>query len=89
MSPLPDERGHFGPYGGRFVPETLVPALDELTAAWKAARRDPAFQAELEGLLRRALGAVRDPASGRTLLAAPGVARKAAARTARPRSVSS
>jgi tryptophan synthase beta chain len=56
VSPLPDERGHFGPYGGRFVPETLVPALDELTAAWKAARRDPAFQAELEGLLRRFAG---------------------------------
>ncbi|HEY6106778.1 MAG TPA: tryptophan synthase subunit beta [Anaeromyxobacteraceae bacterium] len=56
MSTLPDERGHFGPYGGRFVPETLVPALDELTAAWKAARRDPAFQAELEGLLRRFAG---------------------------------
>jgi tryptophan synthase beta chain len=56
VSPLPDERGHFGPYGGRFVPETLVPALDELTAAWKAARRDPAFQAELDGLLRRFAG---------------------------------
>ena len=53
---LPDERGHFGPYGGRFVPETLVPALDELTAAWTAARRDPAFQAELEELLRRFAG---------------------------------
>ncbi|HET6923392.1 MAG TPA: tryptophan synthase subunit beta [Anaeromyxobacteraceae bacterium] len=56
MSPLPDERGHFGPYGGRFVPETLVPALDELEAARKAARRDPAFQAELEELLRRFAG---------------------------------
>jgi tryptophan synthase beta chain len=56
VSPLPDERGHFGPYGGRFVPETLVPALDELTAAWKEARRDPAFQSELEELLRRFAG---------------------------------
>jgi tryptophan synthase beta chain len=53
---LPDERGHFGPYGGRFVPETLVPALDELTAAWTAARGDPAFQAELDGLLSRFAG---------------------------------
>jgi tryptophan synthase beta chain len=32
---LPDERGRFGEYGGRFVPETLVPALDELAAAWR------------------------------------------------------
>ncbi|HYQ80482.1 MAG TPA: tryptophan synthase subunit beta [Anaeromyxobacteraceae bacterium] len=53
---LPDERGHFGPYGGRFVPETLVPALDELTAAWTAARGDPAFQAELDELLARFAG---------------------------------
>ncbi|MGD0742449.1 MAG: tryptophan synthase subunit beta [Acidimicrobiales bacterium] len=43
--------GWFGPYGGRFVPETLVPALDELEAAWHAARADPGFRAELDGLL--------------------------------------
>jgi tryptophan synthase beta chain len=42
----------FGPYGGRFVPETLVPALDELEAAWIEARADPAYAAELTGLLR-------------------------------------
>jgi tryptophan synthase beta chain len=42
----------FGPYGGRYVPETLIAALDELTAAWAEAREDDAFQAELE-LLRR------------------------------------
>jgi tryptophan synthase beta chain len=42
---------HFGPYGGRFVPETLVPALDELTAAYEEARTDGAFQARLAGLL--------------------------------------
>lgn len=41
---LPDERGYFGEFGGRFVPETLVPALDELTAAFESARHDPAFQ---------------------------------------------
>jgi len=52
LGSLPDERGRFGDYGGRFVPETLVPALDELTAAWQAARLDPAFQAELGELLR-------------------------------------
>lgn len=44
---VPDERGYFGAYGGRFVPETLMPALDELTAAYHEALRDPAFQAEL------------------------------------------
>ncbi len=41
----------FGPYGGRFVPETLIPALDELTAAYEEARADAAFQAELAYLL--------------------------------------
>jgi tryptophan synthase beta chain len=42
----------FGPYGGRFVPETLLPALDELEAAWLEARSDRAFEAELHALLR-------------------------------------
>jgi tryptophan synthase beta chain len=42
----------FGPYGGRYVPETLIPALDELEAAWVEARDDPAFQLELSTLLR-------------------------------------
>jgi len=56
VSTLPDARGRFGEYGGRFVPETLVPALDELEAAWGEARRDPAFQAELDELLRRFAG---------------------------------
>ncbi|ACG75376.1 tryptophan synthase, beta subunit [Anaeromyxobacter sp. K] len=53
---LPDERGRFGAFGGRFVPETLVPALDELEQAWREARADPAFQAELDELLRRYAG---------------------------------
>ncbi len=56
MPTLPDARGRFGPYGGRFVPETLIPALDELSAAWDEARRDPAFQAELDALLTRFAG---------------------------------
>jgi tryptophan synthase beta chain len=42
----------FGPYGGRYVPETLVPALDELEREWLAARSDPAFGGELSALLR-------------------------------------
>ena len=52
----PDARGHFGPYGGRFVPETLVPALDELLEAWTEARRDPSFTGELDRLLGRFAG---------------------------------
>ncbi len=47
----PDAGGHYGRYGGRFVPEALVVALDELDAAFRAAKDDPAFQAELAGLL--------------------------------------
>jgi len=48
--------GRFGEYGGRFVPETLMPALDELTAAYAAARSDPAFQEELAFYLREYVG---------------------------------
>jgi tryptophan synthase beta chain len=54
MTPAVEER--FGPYGGRFVPETLIAALDELSAAWAAAREDDDFQAELAGLLRDFVG---------------------------------
>jgi tryptophan synthase beta chain len=50
--PVPDERGHFGPYGGRFVPETLMGPLQELEQAFVEARRDPSFQAELDHLFR-------------------------------------
>jgi tryptophan synthase beta chain len=46
----------FGPYGGRYVPETLIPALDELEGAWVDARDDPAFRAELDSLLRDYVG---------------------------------
>jgi tryptophan synthase beta chain len=46
----------FGAYGGRYVPETLVAALDELTEAWERARADPAFQAELQDLQRDFVG---------------------------------
>jgi tryptophan synthase beta chain len=50
--PVPDATGHFGVYGGRFVPEALVAALDELTAAFTAAQADPDFTGELARLLR-------------------------------------
>ncbi len=46
----------YGPYGGRYVPETLIPALDELTAAWEVAKSDPAFTAELDALGRTYTG---------------------------------
>ncbi|MFC1984617.1 tryptophan synthase subunit beta [Chloroflexota bacterium] len=49
---LPDERGYFGSYGGRFVPETLVPALDELASVYKEAKADGVFWAEFESLSR-------------------------------------
>ena len=49
-------KGRFGKYGGRYVPETLIPALDELEAAYEHASRDDAFRAELDGLLRRYCG---------------------------------
>ncbi|THF88349.1 tryptophan synthase subunit beta [Deinococcus sp. KSM4-11] len=50
--PMPDERGRYGRFGGRYVPETLIPALDELEAAYAAAKRDPAFLNDLDRLLR-------------------------------------
>jgi tryptophan synthase beta chain len=55
-SEQPNGTGHFGPYGGRFVPEALVAALDELTAAYEKSREDEAFQAELRGLLSSYVG---------------------------------
>jgi tryptophan synthase beta chain len=53
---VPDAMGHFGPYGGRFVPETLMVALNELTVAYEEARNDETFQAELAHLLRTYVG---------------------------------
>ncbi|GAA1942206.1 tryptophan synthase subunit beta [Nocardioides marmoribigeumensis] len=49
---VPDEQGHFGDFGGRFMPEALMAALDELTVAWQAAMADPEFTGEFERLLR-------------------------------------
>jgi len=53
---LPDARGHFGPYGGIFVAETLIPALAELKEAYAAAQRDPQFIAEFEYELKHYVG---------------------------------
>lgn len=52
----PDAEGRFGPYGGRFVAETLMPLIHELDAAYAAAKADPAFQAELDGFLTHYVG---------------------------------
>ena len=53
---LPDARGHFGPYGGTFVAETLIPALDELKKAYQEALDDPQFRAEFEYDLKHYVG---------------------------------
>ncbi len=50
------DTGYFGPYGGRYVPETLVPALDELERGWREIKDDPGFAIELEGLQRDYVG---------------------------------
>src|SRR5262245_13006861 len=52
----PDARGYFGDYGGRFVPETLVAPIEELTQGYLAARSDPSFGDELSSLLRHYVG---------------------------------
>jgi tryptophan synthase beta chain len=56
MTPQPDGGGHFGPYGGRYVPEVLMAPIEELEQAYLAARDDPAFQSELADLLRTYAG---------------------------------
>ena len=55
-SAYPDRAGRFGDYGGRYVPETLMPLVHELDAAYAAAKADPAFQAELGGFLKHYVG---------------------------------
>src|SRR5687767_4395874 len=56
MYDLPDARGHFGPYGGIFVAETLTAALEELRVAYERARQDPAFDAEFRHELKHYVG---------------------------------
>ena len=53
---LPDARGHFGLFGGKYVPETLMSPLDELEQAYRAAQQDPAFNAELQSYLKDFVG---------------------------------
>lgn len=54
--PQPDGRGRYGRFGGRYVPETLIPALDELEAAYQAAKADPGFLSALDRLFREFVG---------------------------------
>ncbi len=56
LPPVQERRGYFGPYGGRYVPETLIPALEELEAAFREAVEDPEFQREFDNLLRTYVG---------------------------------
>jgi len=56
MYDFPDKKGHFGQFGGRYVAETLMPALLELEEAYETVRRDPAFQAELDHYLKDYVG---------------------------------
>jgi len=53
---MPDERGHFGPYGGRFISETLMAAIEELTEAYEKAMKDPEFLAEFDHDLKHYVG---------------------------------
>jgi len=70
----PDARGYFGSYGGRFVPETLVAPIEELTAGYLAARDDEEFREELEGLLATYVGRPTPLYETRRLTAAAGAA---------------
>jgi len=56
VTQIPDALGRFGKYGGKYVPETLMPALSELETAYAKYKADPAFQQELDGLLRDYVG---------------------------------
>ncbi|MBI2883788.1 MAG: tryptophan synthase subunit beta [Candidatus Methylomirabilis oxyfera] len=56
LSPLPDACGHFGRYGGKFVPETLMAALAELETVYLQAKTDPSFESEMRGYLRHYVG---------------------------------
>jgi tryptophan synthase beta chain len=71
----PDARGYYGPYGGRFVPETLVAPVAELESAYLEARDDPAFRAELGALLRNYVGRPTPLFEARRLSASLGGAR--------------
>ena len=80
MPSVPDERGRFGTYGGRYVPEVLIPALDELAEAWSALRDDPGFRTEFGDLLRDFVGRPTPITHARAALGGAGVRDLAEAR---------
>ena len=84
MATVPDSRGRFGVYGGRYVPETLIPALDQLAEAYEAARNDGEFQDELDYLLRTFVGRPTPLTFARRLTQAWGGARVDLKRADRP-----
>ena len=65
----------FGAYGGRFVPETVIAALDELDAAWARHREDPSFRADLDGMIGSYVGRPTPLYRAKALGAAVGVIR--------------
>ena len=74
MTAMPATTGRFGPYGGRYVPETLIPALDELAASYAAATAEPAFLAEADDLAAHYVGRPTPLYRARRFEAAAGVA---------------
>ena len=82
----PDARGYFGAYGGRFVPETLVAPIEELTRGYLAARADASFGDELSSLLRHYVGRPTPLYEARRLAAEP-VAGQVRTRQVRPRGI--
>ena len=72
---LPDARGRFGQFGGKYAPETLMPALDELESAYAEARRDPKFQDVVDRLARDYVGRPTPLYFARTLTELGGGAR--------------
>jgi tryptophan synthase beta chain len=75
MTPGPDRQGRFGRFGGRYAPETLMPAIEELEAAYEDARNDPSFQAEIDELARNYVGRPTPLYEARRLSAEAGGAR--------------
>ncbi|MEX2047397.1 MAG: tryptophan synthase subunit beta, partial [Chloroflexota bacterium] len=72
---VPVARGRFGTFGGQYVPETLMPAVIELEAAFDEAWKDPSFRAELNGLLRTYVGRPTPLTEARRLAEAVGLGR--------------
>src|SRR3546814_10891872 len=56
---MPDERGHFGQFGGRYVAETLMPLILDLEREYRAAKADPAFKAQFDDLMKHYVGRPR------------------------------